>query len=68
MNTIKFTKGDVPNPLEIALQLVETLGKSELVVLPKKPSIELIRTIEKAGGVSEGVAKNIYVALVNAIG
>ena len=68
MNTIKLIQSGTPNPLEIALQLVETLGKSELVVLPKKPSIELIQTIMAAGNVNEANAKEIYHAIVTAVG
>lgn len=67
MCSIKYNKPAL-TPLEAALQLVESLGKTDFVVLPKQPSMELLAAIQESGGVDEFIAREIYDALVAAIG
>ncbi len=67
MCSIKYDKPTL-TPLEAALQLVESLGKSEMVVLPRNPSMELLSAMQQAGNIDQATAQKIYKALLDAIG
>jgi hypothetical protein len=67
MCSIKYEKPNL-SPLEAALQLIESLGKTELVVLPRTPSMELLQAMQHAGNIDEFTAREIYAALISAVG
>ena len=64
MSISKLSQGQVPDALSIALQLVEVLGKTEMIVMPKAPTVELIQAIMLAGCVDEATAREIYKVLL----
>jgi len=64
MSITNLSQGQIPDALSIALQLVEVLGKTEMVVIPKTPTVELIQAIMLAGCVDEATAHEIYKMLL----
>ncbi|TAH32737.1 MAG: hypothetical protein EYC62_08350 [Alphaproteobacteria bacterium] len=68
LKNVKVMANEASSPLQLALKLVEVLGKAEMVVIPRLPSLELLQVIAIAGGIELATAQEIYTALVTAVG
>ncbi len=68
LKNVKIVQSDAATPMQLALKLVEVLGKAEMVVIPRLPSLELLQVIAIAGGIELATAQEIYTALITAVG
>lgn len=52
--------------LAFALDMVEAMADADLVTMPGDPTPAMLRAGAEAGSITQGVARKVYIAMINA--